>query len=71
MWVALWETWIRVSPLSPHPWRCRPQLPGLYVVSTYSSDTRADVTFPGTTNKSQTGECSRMTPLPSRAHART
>lgn len=29
--------------------------------SIYSPGTRADVTFPGTTNKSQTGECSGMT----------
>ena len=51
----------RILPPPPHPWRFRSQWPGLYVASVYISDTRADMTFSGATNKSQTGEYSGVT----------
>ena len=63
----------RILPPPPHPWRFRSQWPGLYVASVYISDTRADMTFSGATNKSQTGvfrsdlaRWAKFTPAPDR-----
>ena len=53
----------RILPLPPHPWQFQSQWPGVYAASAYRSDTRADLTFSGATNESQTGECSGVTYL--------